>query len=352
MLTAAELVAHARSLGASDIHLHSGVPVIIRKHGNLEAISSSSLTSADICQLANEMLSSRSIDADYMSGDVDFCYQAPTGTRQRVNLFRQDGLPAAAIRLLNDKIPTIEALGLPNALHTLTEYPRGLVLVTGPTGSGKSTTLAAMLDEINAKRRCHILTLEDPVEYRYQMKNSLINQREIGVDISDFASGLRSALREDPDVILVGEMRDFETIAAAITAAETGHLVFSTLHTTGAANTIDRVIDVFPAEQQGQIRIQLATVLRGVVTQALLPRCDKPGRIAATEIMIATDAICNLVREGKTYQIPTSMQTGAALGMHTFDASLAGYVQQGIISMETALSATDSKEELVRLINR
>lgn len=346
-----QLVAQARKAGASDIHLRDGLPAVLRLHGSLEAMPDAEvLDQAAISAYAREMLGARAEESDFLRQDVDFCYAAPDGTRQRVNLFRQDGRLSAAVRLLSDVIPTIDALGLPPALHTLAEAPRGLVLVTGPTGSGKSTTLAAMIDEINSRRRCHILTLEDPVEYKYQMKGALINQREVGVDVDNFADALRSALREDPDVILVGEMRDFETIGAAITAAETGHLVFSTLHTIGAASTIDRVIDVFPAAQQSQVRTQLSSVLKGVITQQLLPRCDIPGRVAATEVMIATDAICNLIRESKTHQMTTSLQTGAALGMHTLNMSLGSLVARGMISRETALTASSDKEDLMRIL--
>lgn len=351
MIQIAQLVALARSAGASDIHLRDGLPPVFRLHGSLEPMpGGEALDQAAINTCAREMLGSRAEESDFLRRDVDFCYAAPDGTRQRVNLFRQDGRLSAAVRLLSDVIPTIDSLGLPPALHTLTEAPRGLVLVTGPTGSGKSTTLAAMIDEINSRRRCHILTLEDPVEYKYQMKGALINQREVGVDVGSFADALRSALREDPDVILVGEMRDFETIGAAITAAETGHLVFSTLHTIGAASTIDRVIDVFPAAQQSQVRTQLSAVLKGVITQQLLPRCDIPGRVAATEVMIATDAIGNLIRESKTHQLVTSMQTGAALGMHTLNMSLGSLVSRGMISRDTALSASSDKEDLARIL--
>ena len=263
-----------------------------------------------------------------------------------MNVFYQQGRAAATLRLLNDSIPTLEELALPPVLTKLADEPRGLILVTGPTGSGKSTTLAAMIDHINKTRSDHIITIEDPIEYVYQGRCSLIHQREVGADARSFASALRSALREDPDVILVGEMRDYETISAAVTAAETGHLVMSTLHTIGAAQTIDRIIDVCPAGAQNQIRGQLAAVLRGVITQQLLPLAGGRGRCAATEILVGTDAVANLIREGKCYQIPSILQSGAALGMHSLNADLARLVSTGRITREAAERCATDKSDL------
>ena len=265
-------------------------------------------------------------------------------------MFCQQGRAAATLRLLNDSIPTLAQLGLPPVLEKLAEEPRGLILVTGPTGSGKSTTLAAMIDHINATRPDHILTIEDPIEYVYTGKQSIIHQREVGRDVPSFAAALRSALREDPDVILVGEMRDYETISAAVTAAETGHLVMSTLHTIGAAQTIDRIIDVCPAGAQNQIRSQLASVLRGVITQQLLPLSTGQGRCAATEILVGTDAVANLIREDKCYQVGTVMQSGAAMGMHTLNGDLSRLVMTGRITAEAALRCSPNKSDLKQFL--
>jgi pilus retraction protein PilT len=254
------------------------------------------------------------------------------------------------MRLLSTKIPSFQELGLPDVLSHLARRPNGLVLVTGPTGSGKSTTLAAMIDLINREKRVHIITLEDPIEYLHRHNLSIVNQREIGQDTQSFATALRAALREDPDVILVGEMRDLETIAIAITAAETGHLVFATLHTSSAAETIDRVIDVFPPSQQQQIRIQLANTIEGIVAQQLIPRIDRPGRVVALEILVATPAIRNLIREGKTFQIPSQLQTGARYGMQTLDMSLRLLYQKKMISKEEVLNRAHDPETIIRSI--
>jgi twitching motility protein PilT len=282
--------------------------------------------------------------------DADFAICTPDGNRQRVNVFKQDGKLAATIRLLNSNIPSLDALGLPPVLKDLAEKPRGLILVTGPTGSGKSTTLAAMIDQINASRPDHIITIEDPVEYKYDKKLALIHQREVGRDVKDFASALRSALREDPDIILVGEMRDYETISAALTAAETGHLVMSTLHTTGAAQTIDRIIDACPASIQNQIRTQLAGVLNGVITQCLMPNARGNGRVAATEILIGTDAVCNQIRENKCHQLGTLMQSGANVGMHTLNSDLARLIQKSVITKQQALKYSNDRADLEQFL--
>lgn len=337
-----ELTALARQMKASDIHLSEGLPLMFRVDGRLmqppvqmSADETRSLILGLMDEAHREAILTERIDAD-------FALVAPDGTRSRVNVFFQQGRAAATLRLLNDAIPTLAELSMPQ----LADEPRGLILVTGPTGSGKSTTLAAMIDHINETRSDHIITIEDPIEYVYQGRQALIHQREVGADARSFASALRSALREDPDVILVGEMRDYETISAAVTAAETGHLVLSTLHTIGAAQTIDRIIDVCPAGAQNQIRGQLAAVLRGVITQQLLPLAGGKGRCAATEILVGTDAVANLIREGKCYQIPSILQSGAALGMHSLNADLARLVNIGRITREAAERCATDKSDL------
>src|SRR5581483_3958864 len=268
---------------------------------------------------------------------LDLSYDVPGLARFRVNVFQQREAVAAVFRVIPDQLKTLEELGLPDGLRSLTELPRGLVLVTGPTGSGKSTTLAALIDEINRNRPDHIITIEDPIEFVHRHKRCIVNQREIGTDATGFGAALRAALRQDPDVILLGEMRDLETISTALTAAETGHLVFGTLHTQGAASTIDRVIDVFPAEQQEQVRTQLAGALQGVVTQALLPTADGRGRTAALEILLPDDAIRNLIRQGKVAQIYSYMQTGSRSGMQTMEQSLADLVVRRVVEAEVAV---------------
>ena len=345
-----ELTALARNNKASDIHISEGLPLMFRIDGHLaeapvqlSAAETRSLILSLMDEAHREAITSERIDAD-------FALVAPDGTRSRVNVFYQQGRAAATLRLLNDSIPTLEELAMPPVLTKLADEPRGLILVTGPTGSGKSTTLAAMIDHINKTRSDHIITIEDPIEYVYQGRCSLIHQREVGVDVRSFASALRSALREDPDVILVGEMRDYETISAAVTAAETGHLVMSTLHTIGAAQTIDRIIDVCPAGAQNQIRSQLASVLRGVITQQLLPLSTGQGRCAATEILVGTDAVANLIREDKCYQVGTVMQSGAAMGMHTLNGDLSRLVMTGRITAEAALRCSPNKSDLKQFL--
>jgi len=345
-----KIVAYAIENQVSDIHLTEGWPPSFRRHGQLIRQSGVTISRQQIRDLA----APERLNALDEGGDLDFA-AAYAGGRQRINIYHESGRLAMAIRLLSDHIPSLEELRLPPVLKQLAEEPRGLVLVTGPTGSGKSTTLAAMIDYIGKSRDCHIITIEDPVEYVYRDSLALIHQREVGRDVASFADALRSALREDPDVILVGEMRDYETISAAVTAAETGHLVFSTLHTTGAAKTVDRIIDVFPPHGQAQIRSQLAGTLKGVVTQQLLPlQADAggmvSGRIAATEIMLGTDAVLNLIREGKAHQLNSVIQSGNALGMHTLDNCLANYVRQGLISRETAQQYAANPAELKQLM--
>ncbi len=346
-----ELIAITREKGGSDLHLCVGEPPVIRLHGKMQRLEGREpLTNADIEAMAAEMTKLTGIAYDSKNPDYDFCYVTPDKLRQRVNLFLQQGVRGAVLRMLNSKIPNIEDLRLPMIFKDIAATPRGLVLVTGPTGSGKTTTLAAMVDYINNTKTDHVLTIEDPIEYLHTSKNCIVNQREVGVDVPDFSVALRAALREDPDVILVGEMRDLETISSAVTAAETGHFVMGTLHTIGAAKTIDRVIDVFPPHQQQQIRVQLATVLKAVITQTLLPKADGSGRVAAFEIMIVNDAISNLIREAKTYQISSVMQTNIKNGMILLDMYLASLVKQGLITQEVALDRCTSKEELKRFM--
>ncbi|MCQ4949561.1 type IV pilus twitching motility protein PilT [Bittarella massiliensis (ex Durand et al. 2017)] len=344
-MTIQELVAAGRQNGCSDIHLTVGAPVpcALRRDGALFP-APFSLDSGEAEALIRALAEGERPEGLCRGEDMDFAFALPQG-RQRVNIFWQQGHPAAAIRLLSDHIPTLEELSLPPVLGQLADSPRGLILVTGPTGSGKSTTLAAMIQRINRSRPAHILTVEDPVEYLYTPELATVHQREVGRDVPSFAAALRSALREDPDVILVGEMRDYETISAAVTAAETGHLVLSTLHTTGAAQTIDRIVDVCPPQAQSQMRSQLSAILRGVITQQLLPRVGG-GRIAATEVLVGTDAVLNLIRENKCHQLDTPMQAGAAQGMHTLNADLANLARRGVIDRQTALQASTSPANL------
>lgn len=335
---------------ASDLHLTVGVPPVIRVNGELGQIKSEKLQPIDTENYAREILGE--IYEKYVEiGDLDTSFSVAGIGRFRVNVFKQRGSSAIAIRVVGSKVPTLNDLQFTPVIKELTTNKRGLVLVTGPTGSGKSTTLAAMINEINANRASHIITLEDPIEYLHKHNNSIINQREIGKDTVSYANALRSVLREDPDVILVGEMRDLETISVALTAAETGHLVLSTLHTIGAAKTIDRIVDVFPPYQQQQVKIQLAAVLKGIVSQQLLPKVDGKGRTAALEIMIATSAIQNMIREGKTHQVESSIQTGAKYGMKTMDMSLSELYKRGLISYETALSYAINRDMLSKIIS-
>ncbi|MDN5346858.1 MAG: twitching motility protein PilT [Clostridia bacterium] len=329
-----DILQAAAAKGASDVHLTVGLPPVFRYLGELLPQENwPPLQTAVTEELARQLLGERWPEFA-TQGELDFAYSLSGIGRFRVNVFRQRGSVAAAIRLIPARVPSLEELGLPPVVGELADQPHGLVLVTGPTGSGKTTTLAAMIDRINHQRSCHIITLEDPIEYLHQHKKSMVNQREIGSDSPSFASALRAALRQDPDVILVGEMRDLETVATAITAAETGHLVLTTLHTSSAVQSVDRIIDVFPPHQQGQIRIQLADTLAGVITQQLLPRADGKGRVAAVEVLIATPAVRNLIREGKTHQIVSAMQTGGRFGMQTMEMSLKQLSARGIIDLD------------------
>lgn len=344
-----DILIYASKNDCSDIHLVTGSQPIVRRIGSLERLQLPPIAEKEILAWLMELLSEEQLSLFYTGRDIDSAYTDWNGNRFRINVYRQQGKPAIAMRLLKNDIPTIDQLGLPQVLKELADLPRGLVLVTGPTGSGKSTTLAAMIDYINRRKSRHILTLEDPIEYIYTPKQALINQREINRDVTDFKTGLRSALREDPDVILVGEMRDFETISLAITAAETGHLVFSTLHTIGAANTIDRIIDTFPTNQQSQIRTQLATVLKASISQVLVPKADLSGRVAIHEIMLMNDAVANQVRENKIYQIASSIQTGSRQGMLTLEADLVKKVHSKQITYETALGISSNPDLFKRL---
>lgn len=328
----------ARERKASDLHFTYGLSPMIRINGELVNLNHELCDDMLLNALAVELM--RPDETEYFNAgkDIDTSFTGVDQYRYRLNIYRQKGHTALAIRLLNDHIPTMSELGLPPVLHKLCALPRGLVLVTGPTGSGKSTTLAAMIDEINQLKHCHILTMEDPIEYVHNHKNCMVNQREIGRDSDNYLAALKSALREDPDVILIGELRDYETISLAVSAAETGHLVFATLHTRGATQTIDRMVDVFPPHQQGQIRTQLANCLQAVISQQLLPRQDKDGQVAAFEVMLVNDAIANLIRESKTFQIPTIMQTNMKEGMILLDNDLVNLVRAGVIAYETALS--------------
>jgi twitching motility protein PilT len=336
---------------ASDVHLTAGVPPMIRDKGRIRPMEGFPiLNTQQTREVVYGILNDDQRKRFEVEQQLDFAYAIPQVARFRVNCFFQRGAVSAAFRLIPHEIPALDSLGVPPVLRELTQKPRGFVLVTGPTGSGKSTTLAAMIDAINIDREDHILTIEDPIEFLHRHKRSIVNQREIGSDAPDFGRGLRAALRQDPDVILVGEMRDLETVSTALTAAETGHLVFATLHTQSTAQTVDRVIDVFPPEQQAQVRTQLSIALQGIVTQQLLPTSDGRGRVVACEVLIPTPAIRNLIREGKTHQIYAALQTSGAIGMQTMDADLARLVRSGKIGRALAEQRASVPEELSRLL--
>ena len=344
-----ELLVKTIEMGASDLHLTVAVPPTVRKNGKLLQIGKENLFPDDIERFAREILESKY--EEYLEiGEYDISYSLTGVGRFRVNVFKQRNSDAIAIRVIALKIPTLDELRHPMILKEITNKQRGLILVTGPTGSGKSTTLAAMINEINSSRQGHIITLEDPIEYLHKHKSCIVNQREIGKDSKSYHNALKAILREDPDVILVGEMRDLETISIAITAAETGHLVLSTLHTIGAAKTIDRIIDVFPPYQQQQVKVQLSSVLQAVISQQLIEKTDGSGRTAALEVMVTTPGIQNLIREGKTHQIESAVQTGNKYGMKTMDMALADLYKRGEISSESALSYAVDRETLKRLM--
>jgi twitching motility protein PilT len=328
--------------GASDLHLTVDAPPVLRINGALHPIESDPLQPEDTERLMREITDEEHLQRLMEVGGSDFGFGFKNLARFRVSVLRQKGAFGIVMRQIPSRLMTLEQIGLPSQVRELLFRPRGLVLVTGPTGSGKTTTLASMINIINQERDCHIITVEDPVEYYHGHGKSVVTQREVGVDVKSFSLALRGALRQDPDVILVGEMRDLETMSAAITAAETGHLVFATLHTTGAARTVDRIVDAFPTDQQEQVRIQLASTLQAVISQVLLPRIDRPGRAAAFEIMIATDSIRSLIRESKTFRITSDIQTGGRLGMVTLDASLMALYQEGKVSLEEAVRVADS----------
>src|SRR5918996_149091 len=339
--------------GASDLHVTVGTEPVVRVNGRLERLEEfARLTPEDTQRMLYRILSTEQQKYFEIKRQIDISYSIPGLARFRVNVYFQRESLGAAFRLIPAELKTLEDLGLPAVLRTFVDKPRGLVLVTGPTGSGKSTTLAAVIDEINRTRDDHIMTIEDPIEFLHRHKRCIVNQREIGPDATSFAEALRAALRQDPDVILVGEMRDLETIATALTAAETGHLVFGTLHTQSAPSTIDRIIDVFPAEQQEQVRIQIASSLQGVVTQALLPTLDGMGRVPALEILYPDDAVRNLIRQGKVEQIYSVMQTNTSRGMQTMEQSLSDLIQRRVVNLEAGLSPSSPPQQLIGLVER
>ena len=351
-MTLPELLQKTVELGGSDLHITTATPPQVRVNGKLDRLALAELTPADTKQLAYSVLTDAQKKRFEETLELDFSFGIRGLARFRCNMFNQRGAVAAVYRLIPEQIRSFQELGLPPVLSKLAERPRGLVLVTGPTGSGKSTTLAAMIDKINTERKEHILTIEDPIEYIHPHKSCLVNQREVHSDTQSFSLALRAALREDPDVVLIGEMRDLETIESALRIAETGHLTFATLHTNSASQTINRIIDVFPAHQQGQIRTQLSLVLEGIVCQALLPKVGG-GRVVSLEILVPTPAIRNLIREDKIHQIYSAMQTGQEkVGMQTANQSLASLCLSKQITLDTALTASSNRDELQEMINR
>ena len=353
MSTLTELLKKTVELNGSDLHLSIGCPPQVRVHGELQRLELPDLTPTDTKTLAYSVLTDAQKKRFEETLELDISFGIRGIARFRCNLFNQRGAVGAVYRQIPEKIRSFEELGLPPVISTLSDRPRGLILVTGPTGSGKSTTLAAVIDRINAQRHDHILTIEDPIEYLHVHKKGLINQREIHNDTQSFSNALRAALREDPDVVLIGEMRDMETIESALRIAETGHLTFATLHTNSAASTINRIVDVFPAHQQSQIRTQLSLVLEGIICQTLLPRSGVPGRCVALEILVPTSGIRNLIREDKIHQIYSAMQTGQEkAGMQTMNQSLATLFMKRMISLDTAMGASSHREELQEMISR
>jgi twitching motility protein PilT len=351
MVDLSELITTVLRSGASDLHITAGTPPLMRLHGALQPLKGPVLTPTDTRELIYGILTEdqrKRLETDL---EIDLSYAVPGAARFRVNAYFQRGSLAAALRVVPTVIKPLEELGLPSSLHAWTTKHRGLVLVTGPTGSGKSTTLASLINEINETRSCHIMTVEDPIEFLHSSKHSMVNQREVGADTRSFPAALRSALRQDPDVIMVGEMRDLETIQIALTAAETGHLVFATLHTSDAPQTIDRVIDVFPPFQQQQVRVMLANALEGICCQQLVPTVSG-GRVVICEVLMPTPGVRNLIREGKTHQIYSAIQTGSQFGMQSLNASLAALVRSGTITLKDAGERASNEEELARLLGR
>jgi len=346
-----ELLGKLLDRKGSDLHLTAGTPPVVRVHGELERLEEYPLLAPRALQgMIYAILPQKMRERFEQELELDMSYSLPGRARFRVNVFMQRDAVGAVFRVIPFDIQGMDELGLPPVAADLARFPRGFVVVTGPTGSGKSTTLAAMVDVVNTERAGHIMTVEDPIEFLHKHKKCVVNQREIGADTHSFASALKHVLRQDPDVILVGEMRDLETIATAITAAETGHLVFATLHTQDAPQTIDRIIDVFPPHQQQQVRVQLSTTLQGVVTQQLIPTSDGQGRVVASEVMVATPGIRNLIREGKVHQIYSAMQAGGRFGMQTMDMSIAAHVKAGRINQQVAFERCHDPEELQRLV--
>lgn len=349
-MTIKELIEVAIREGASDIHITVASPPLIRVNGKIRRMAMEKITPEISHNLAREVVSQEYWQKFLKNGEVDCSFSLHGLGRFRVNVYKQRGSACMALRVVSLNIPTIDELELPQVLKQIASKRRGLVLVTGPTGSGKSTTLAAIIDFINKTRDEHIITIEDPIEYLHRHEKSIVNQREVGGDTNSFSAALRAALRQDPDIILVGEMRDLETISTAITAAETGHLVLSTLHTIGAASTVDRIIDVFPPHQQQQIKIQLATVIEAVISQQLMPKQDEAGRVAAFEIMTATNAVRNLIREGKAHQLNTVIQTSQNVGMELMDSSIRKLYKRGLIDFETMKKFAVDHDSLSRLM--
>ncbi len=333
--------------GVSDLHIEVGAPPMVRLHGGLTPLDVPGLTPDDTERMVKSIASESQLQQIQQVGTVDFGFGFGEKARFRVSAFKQKGYFGTVLRQIPSKLLTLEQIGLPNNIKDLLYRPRGMVLVTGPTGSGKSTTLASMLNIINMERDCHIITIEDPIEFYHQHKRCMVIQREIGVDTPSFKEALKRSLRQDPDIIMVGEMRDLETMEAAVSAAETGHLVFATLHTTGAARTVDRIVDAFPTNQQAQIRTQFASSLLAVISQVLLPRQDKPGRVAAFEIMVSTPSIQSLIRDSKTFRITSELQTGAKYGMNTLDSHLMDLYMNKIISYTELITAAQDPESIM-----
>ncbi len=348
-MTMKELLQTVVERGASDLHIKAGARPMLRIDGSLAPINDERMHDEQVRALIAEILTPEQFEVFCRQLELDLAYSLPGYSRFRVNIYQQRGGIGTAIRTIPASVPTFDQLRLPKVIKNLAALPRGLILVTGPTGSGKSTTLAAILNLINHTRSCHIVTIEDPIEYLHHDNQSIVTQREVGADTHSFSDALRHVLRQDPDVILIGEMRDLETISTAITAAETGHLVLATLHTVNAPQTVDRIVDVFPPHQQTQVRMQLSVALEGVLSQTLLPLKGSKGRMAAVEVMVATPAVRNLIREGKTHQLPSTMQSGAKDGMQTLNQALRNLIKTGLVTFETALAHTSNPQELASL---